>query len=225
MIISSNNRKGVNIQEFLAKRKAVLTKKAIKPQEFNQEKKNLPIKQEKEVEKINPARIKLAKITPKTHKIEKSNMFKFVNVEKIRNPLKLLEFIEWCAKPHQERIPKTQNEVATKLGVDINTLSEWKKRIGFWDEVTIYRNQFFRKFTSSVYYGLAQRAKTGDPKAVELYASLFENYKKGMKVEDTTPERIITDEEREKINHALKNIGLASIIKHNEESESNDNAN
>ena len=212
-------RKGLNIQEFLARRKATLTKKAIKPQVLNREKKIAPIQQEKELEKLDPAKVKIKKITPKTPKIEKSNLFKFIDTSKIRNPLNLLEFIEWCAKPPQDRIPKTQNEVAMKLGIDINTLSEWKKRVRFWDEVSIYRDQYFRKFTSSIYYGLVQRAKTGDPKAVELCASLFENYKKGVKVEDITPERIITDEEKAKIDHALKNIGLASIIAKDQEAE------
>ena len=69
---------------------------------------------------------------------------------------------------------------------------------------------------SSVYYGLIKRAKTGDPKAVELAASLFEGYKKNIAVEDLTPERIITDKEKAQIEHALKNIGLATIIKNNE---------
>ncbi len=141
--------------------------------------------------------------------------FKFVQAEKIREPLKLLAFIEWLAMPTQERKLKTQKEFATEIGLNVDTLADWKKLSGFWDEVAIHRNQYFRKYTTSISYGLMQRAKTGDPRAAELFLTLFENYNKKTGIEDLTPARIITDEEKAKIDHALKNIGLASIIAKN----------
>ena len=154
-------------------------------------------------------------ITPILEKNKPTISFKFVQADKIRDPLKLLAFIEWLAMPTQERGLKTQKEFATEIGVNVDTLADWKKLLGFWDEVSIHRTQYFRKYTSAVCYGLTQRAKTGDPRAVELFLSIFENYKKNIKVEDITPARIITDEEKLKIGKALKNIGLASIIKNN----------
>ncbi len=174
---------------------------------------------------ISPYVYKKNKATPNTPIFEKQNLFKFVQVDKIREPLKLLTFIEWLAIPPVERQLKTQQELAIKIGVNVDTLADWKKLLGFWDEVSIYRNQYFRKYTTSVFYGLVKRAQTGDPRSAELFLSIFEGFNKGIVIEDMTPPRIITDEEKAKIDHALKNIGLASIIKHSEESEGNDSIN
>jgi hypothetical protein len=167
----------------------------------------------------------ISPITPILEKRKPIISFKFVEAEKIREPQKLLTFVEWLATPSQERSLKTQKELATEIGVNVDTLADWKKLPFFWDEVAIHRNQYFRKYTTSVCYGLVQRAKTGDPRAVELFLSIFENYKKNMRLEEPSVTTHITNEEKAKITHALKNIGLASIIKHNEESESNDNTN
>ncbi len=174
---------------------------------------------------------KVDKNTPNTP-ISKRNKsikpFKFVQTDKIRYPLKLLDFIEWLAIPPVERQLKTQQELAIEIGVNVDTLTDWKKLFGFWDEVAIHRNQYFRKYTTSICYGLVQRAKTGDPRAVELFLTIFENYKKNIAVENLTPERIITVKEKAMINYALKNIGLASIIELNnytEESEMDNNSN
>jgi hypothetical protein len=213
-------RKGINIQDFLAKKGGIIARTKIE-------------KSRKKIEKeVKPSKIYVKekkeeirqKTTPNTPILKKEKPFRFMNADSVRDPLKLLAFIEWLAMPPHDRELKTQKDFALKIGVNVDTLADWKKLLGFWDEVSVRRIQHFRKYTSSVYFGLKERAKTGDPKAVELFATLFEGFKKGMTIEDTTPERIITEEQKAEINRALKNIGLASIIKNNQETE-NDNPN
>jgi hypothetical protein len=201
-------RKSINIQDFLSRRSVDLKKKETKQ---TISKKDVPNKTASVIiPEIKTSEKK--KITPITPILEKNKSFKFIQADSIRDPLKLLSFIEWLSIPPQERNLKTQQELAIKIGVSVDTLTDWKKLLGFWDEVAIYRSQYFRKYTSGVNYALAQKAKTGNPKAVELFMSLFEGYKQKIGVEKYETTREITDEEKDKIDKALKNIGLASII-------------
>lgn len=171
---------------------------------------NIQVSDKKEVGKNTP-------ITPILEKQKPFKPFKFVQADNIRNPLNLLAFIEWLAIPAQERKLKTQKEFATEIGVNVDTLADWKKLLGFWDEVAIHRNQYFRKYTTSICYALVQRAKTGDPRAVELFITMFEGYKKNIGF--TKPEipeipSELTPQKKAKID-ALMEIGLANAIKFN----------
>ena len=45
-------------------------------------------------------------------------------------------FVEWLATPPADRDPKTQNELADRLGVERKTLSKWKTDVRFVSEVS-----------------------------------------------------------------------------------------
>lgn len=236
----SNQKKGINLQEFLAKRGANLIAKKVNEKQPNKstnnkgvDKKAMPLvgsnKQEKKIAKIGQKKAKESKSeqktakvsTPKTPKLEPSSLFKFIDTKLVRDPIKLFSFIKWLAVPAQEREIKTQGELAKIMGINEGTLGDWKQLTGFWDEVAIHRTQYFRKFTSTVYFGLKERAKKGDPKAVELYASLFEGYKQKIGYTNETPEDVTT-KEVDLINEALKKIGLASLNEFNNAFEKNE---
>ena len=150
---------------------------------------------------------------------EKPMMFRFLDSSRVQTPLTLLGFVRWNVVPESERghfgLPPLQKDFAQIHGVSPDTLSNWKRLSGFWDEVALHRNNDFRRFTSEVYYGLVKRAITGDPRAVELFAKLFEGYSEKVRVENETPPKELSPEEIEKVKHALYNIGLKTIIKEN----------
>lgn len=216
-------KKGINIADFLKNRKSQnIEIEKETPKTDGKQKSN----KEHQVKERLPSKLKKQKVKTEQKEedmnwdyrdFQKPKMFRFIDVSRIRDPLKLLDFIEWLALPPQEREPKNQKELAEKIQIDENTLSNWKKTLRFWDEVAIRRNQNFRKYTSSIYFSLAKKAReTGDPRAVELFAKMFEGFTDKIKVEDEPPETEFTPEEKAQIAHALKNVGLASIIKMNQ---------
>lgn len=150
----------------------------------------------------------------------KTKLFRFIDISRVRNPLGLLDFIHWNVVPSSVRgtvgFPVSQKDFAEKYSISPDTLTDWKRLPFFWDEVAIHRNQEFRRYTSDVYYGITKRAiETGDPRAAELFAKLFEGYSEKVRIEDETPPKEMSPEEIEKVRHALYNIGLKNIIKAN----------
>lgn len=150
---------------------------------------------------------------------KKTMSFCFIDATRIHNPPLLLEFVRWNVIPPSARaeygVPITQKDFAERYEVSVDTLSDWKRLPLFWDEVALHRKNDFRRFTSEVYYGLVKRAKTGDPRAVELFAQLFEGFSEKVRVEDETPPKELSPEEVEKVRHAIYHIGLKAIVKRN----------
>lgn len=105
-----------------------------------------------------------------------NNLFYFVDYYRVQEKQAFREFIEWSALPKKLREPKTQGLFAQKYGLHIDTLTDWKKREGFQEEVDRYRIMFFLEYRSDVYYALVQRALTGNVAAVRLYSELFEGF-------------------------------------------------
>jgi hypothetical protein len=52
--------------------------------------------------------------------------------------------------PSWERVPKTQQELAKKIGVDEGTLSDWKRFPGFKDEVAKLAKEWAQSFLPDV---------------------------------------------------------------------------
>lgn len=67
------------------------------------------------------------KVIPETPKTPKDKALSKPQIYK--------EFVIWMALPEPLRALKTQGEFAKKFGVSPDTLSDWKKRDGFWGEV------------------------------------------------------------------------------------------
>jgi hypothetical protein len=147
------------------------------------------------------------------------NIFKHLDDTGIEQPDKLLVFIRWYSLPRQLRKPETQEKLSEKIGIHKDTFANWKRRAGFWDEVSIYTNLYFRSNAPDVFYALVQHAKkTGDPRAVKLFAQLFEGWSEKIRTEDETPESPLDEELKKQITHAIHNIGL-SVIKEKYEDE------
>ncbi len=155
---------------------------------------------------LSPKKTDIADKKPK-------KLFRHLDDIGIEQPDKLLVFIRWYALPRQLRKPETQEKLSEKIGIHKDTFANWKRRTGFWDEVGVYTNLYFRSHAPDVFYALVQHAKkTGDPRAVKLFAQLFEGWSEKIRTEDETPESPLDDELKKQITHAIHNIGL-SVIK------------
>ena len=90
-----------------------------------------------------------------------------------RDDIKLTEEFEaaalWMALPRKMRDPKTQGELAQKLQVHPDSISDWKKRDGFWAKVVTYRDIWVREEISDVVQGLFKKAKYGAAAEVKLF--------------------------------------------------------
>lgn len=110
----------------------------------------------------------------------------------IAKVLEYEQFVEWSALPPQLRVPITQKELAEQLGVDNATLSDWKKKDGFWDEVDTKLRHWARGRTPAIIEALAKKAeKTGDPNAVKLWLQVFNSFVEESKLQVTPQDRLL----------------------------------
>lgn len=80
------------------------------------------------------------------------------------------EFITWLALPKSIKNPKTQAELAKKLGVGPDTLSEWKQRDGFWYKVNEKMKTWAKEKTPDVIGILYDRIiKTGGASEIRIW--------------------------------------------------------
>jgi hypothetical protein len=143
----------------------------------------------------------------KTKRSDKSDnnrqfSFEYLNHSSVQQPLNLEKFIEWIALPRTLRKPKTQKEFAKSIGVNQDTLSDWKKLPNFWKEVNLYHRLYFRSQTADVLNGLLQTAKTGRAAEVKLFLEYFEGYY-GKELTLTEPTSL-APEQAERITNAIK---------------------
>jgi hypothetical protein len=157
---------------------------------------------------------KTRRVRVKSDNSDKSpiSRFKHLDSSGISEPPKMLDFVLWLAIPKSLREPRTHRLFAEKIGVNIDTLTDWKKRRGFWDEVYTSHTQYIRRFTSDISYGLVQQAKTGSEREVRLYMELFEGFSKKVRVQEEVPTSKISVEDKKILSEALHKIGLASLI-------------
>jgi hypothetical protein len=87
-----------------------------------------------------------------------------------------LQFINWIAKPYSAREPKTQIELAKLLEVEEATLSDWKKREGFWDLVRAEIKDWAKEKTAEVIDAVFKGATSQDSKGQSANAKLWLQY-------------------------------------------------
>lgn len=88
------------------------------------------------------------------------------------------QFVLWVSLPDSMKKPTTQGEFATSYHVSEQTLSTWKYRDGFWDEVRAIRSEWMRELTPNVILGLYKKAKfEGGSSEVKLWLQYAENFK------------------------------------------------
>lgn len=97
--------------------------------------------------------------------------------ENLRYQAEYNEFIAWIALPEEFRSPKNQGEFAQKFGVCQDTLSDWKKIGGFWDEVKAERQRWGKERTPNVILGLYRKAvKEGNAAEAKLWLQYIEGW-------------------------------------------------
>ncbi len=98
-------------------------------------------------------------------------------VSKLRHEDEFASFVVWVATPKELRDPKTQAELAQKFGVGQDTLSDWKKRDGFYEKVAKVRKSWGRDRTPDVIHALYRNImKTGSVQGVKLWLQYFEDW-------------------------------------------------
>ncbi|MDA2921688.1 phBC6A51 family helix-turn-helix protein [Patescibacteria group bacterium AH-259-L07] len=94
------------------------------------------------------------------------------------------EFIKWIALPKPLREPRTHLELAEKYGVDKATLSQWKHKDGFWDEVRKEMKQWARDKTPNVIQAIYQKIlKYGNAQEAKLWLQFIEDWKEKSEVD------------------------------------------
>jgi hypothetical protein len=102
---------------------------------------------------------------------------KKTGTKNLRNTNMYFDFILWISLPKTLRKPKTQRELAKKFGVGEDTLSDWKNRVGFWDEVSKQRKSWCKEKTSDVIEALYQKIiETGGASEVRLWFEMVEDW-------------------------------------------------
>lgn len=81
--------------------------------------------------------------------------------EQVCHRLEYRDFVVWIATPKALREPATQRDMAKQFGVGEDTLSDWKNRPDFWEEVKEERSRWTREKTSDVIHALYKRASEG----------------------------------------------------------------
>lgn len=117
---------------------------------------------------------------------------------KIRHNFEYHQFIVWISLPKELRDPKTQAELSKHFGVGQDTLSEWKKKVGFWSEVSKLRKEWSKEKTSDVVHALYKRAiETGSASEVKLWFQLVEEWSEKLTTftESDNPLRSLSDSE------------------------------
>lgn len=73
-----------------------------------------------------------------------------------------LHFIGWLAVPKAQRKPKLQRDYAKEIGVDEATLSDWKRRPGFMDEVNALARELVKDDIAEILGVIRSHAKKGE---------------------------------------------------------------
>lgn len=209
--MAKKERKGANINDILKKKPEILTPS--KPKETKTPEKVATVVVDEKKQKTEKGKKPTKKVYTHSTKQETS-LFKFIDATNIPEKQKLLQYTRWIALPKKLREPETQTAFAEKCGISRETLSNWKLLTGFWDEVDHYTDKYLRSHAADLYYALIVNAKkTGDPRAIKLYAQKVQGWSEKVRVHDETPETELDAELKQQIAHAIHNIGLATIKK------------
>lgn len=132
----------------------------------------------------------------------------------IRKPDIYLKFINWVCSPN--RNPKTHSQFAKKFGVSIDTLTDWKKRAGFWKqaEASVNTIHLREKTTEGLMSMYNKRImKNGDPRAMALWLSYVNKFNPKVHIlDDTPPDRRFDPEQIKQLTNALRKAGFEGVV-------------
>ena len=93
-----------------------------------------------------------------TPKVETMPTSTKTDLSRLKNPAKYMTFVLFTSVPEIYRNDvtgaTTQQALAKLLRVNNNTLTEWKKVAGFWDDVSDLRKAYFKDKTGDVIMSL-----------------------------------------------------------------------
>lgn len=99
-------------------------------------------------------------------------------------------YLDWLASPKSLREPKTQTDLADKLGVHRTTLTNWRDLEGFKDERLRRIFSYFTPDTPDIVVALRDKSLMGDTKAIEIWLERVEQIAKQMDIVLRPEERI-----------------------------------
>ncbi|OGL76289.1 hypothetical protein A3E97_05160 [Candidatus Uhrbacteria bacterium RIFCSPHIGHO2_12_FULL_47_12] len=127
-----------------------------------------------------------------------------------------LIFIEWIATPSMLRSPKTQQELAGQLKVDVATLSDWKKRKGFWDKVEKKIAYESRERHADVMHSFYMNLlRKGQGKDVLVWLQYIFGFNPKVRFTDETSREPIDEAKRKEVADALIRVGMATVSQAN----------
>lgn len=94
-------------------------------------------------------------------------------------------YLDWKASPKALREPKTETELADKLGVDRKTLWRWRQISGFDKERLKRIRDYFIEDTPDIITALREKAKEGNVQAIVAWMELVEQIAKKLEVDAT----------------------------------------
>lgn len=84
-----------------------------------------------------------------------------------------LQFAKWFATPRHSRKQKTQKDFANEIGVNEDTLSDWKRNSYFWPIVQQFMSEWIKDRIPDVIEGLYNNAcNEGKYRDVEAFLKL-----------------------------------------------------
>ena len=104
-----------------------------------------------------------------------------------------LQFIEWLSLPSSARNPKTQLQLAIRLGVDAATLSDWKRAPQLWEQVRRLVDKRVKEDHADVMAAVVRGAKKANVQAQKLYLEYIQNWTEGRRHEIRGAERVLFD--------------------------------
>lgn len=121
-----------------------------------------------------------------------------------------LELIMWTALPQTTRTPSTQEELAKKLGVNEVTLSVWKRRPDFWDQVRAFIKEWAKDSTAEIIQAIKKGALMVGEKGQAANARLWLQY-----VEDWAEKKDISLYDAEKEQRAKSLVDVYNLFDDN----------
>ncbi|KKM67561.1 hypothetical protein LCGC14_1469920 [marine sediment metagenome] len=116
----------------------------------------------------------------------------------VRKPYEYAMFIKWIAMPLVLRSPRFQKNISEEYKIDEDTLTNWKKRKGYKDDVTEEMKKHFNEKTPNVIQALYQQAlKDGKASEVKLWLQYLEGWvpKEGIEHNDRTLEDLLKEDD------------------------------
>lgn len=102
--------------------------------------------------------------------IESDSVRIIANIQRVPE---FMRFAKWCGTPKRLRQPSTQKELAEEIGVNQDTLTDWKNHPDFWPLVKETVVNWLREKVPDVLGGLYEKAANrGSAKEVEFFLRL-----------------------------------------------------